>query len=306
MQYRRLVMNVFNVGSHSKLKGNSVTDHSGILYVVATPIGNMADITQRAIQILEDVDFIAAEDTRHSRYLLNHHGISTPMISVHEHNERQQVESVLGRLSSGESMALISDAGTPLISDPGYHLVKLARDKGIKVIPIPGACALITALSVSGLPTDHFRFEGFLPHKKSARQAQLNSLKDEVVTLVFYESSHRIAESVEDMKNFFGEKRQAILAREMTKTFETVLGNTLGDIVLKVEEDANQRKGEFVLVVKGAEKQSTDIEMKSAEVLLKLLLDEMSVKQASRIVASYKGLSKNEMYKRALELKKDP
>ena len=282
-----------------------MTDHSGLLYVVATPIGNMTDITQRAIQILSDVDFIAAEDTRHSRYLLNHHGINTPMISVHEHNERKQVESVLARLSNGESMALISDAGTPLISDPGYHLVKIARDKGIKVVPVPGACALIAALSVSGLPTDHFRFEGFLPHKKSARQAQLTSLKDEVVTLVFYESSHRIAESVEDMRNIFGDNRQAILAREITKTFETVLGNTLGDIVSKVKEDANQRKGEFVLVVRGAEKQSTDIEMQSAEALLKLLLDEMSVKQASRIVASYKGLSKNELYKRALEMQED-
>lgn len=282
-----------------------MTNNTGILYVVATPIGNLADISQRAIQILGEVDFIAAEDTRHSRHLLNYLVINKPMISLHEHNERQQVESVLGRLIRGESMALISDAGTPLISDPGYHLVRRAREKNIQVTPIPGACALIAALSVSGLPTDHFRFEGFLPHKRSARQARLKSLVDETVTMVFYESSHRILDSVEDMKSIFGEQRQAILAREITKTFETVLGSTLGEIALQVAEDANQRKGEFVLVIQGAEKQSTDADMKSADTLLKLLLDEMSVKQASRIVAGFMDLSKNDLYKRALELQKN-
>lgn len=278
-------------------------NHTGILYVVATPIGNLADISQRAIQVLGEVDFIAAEDTRHSRHLLNYLAINKPMISMHEHNERQQVEPVLGRLLGGESMALISDAGTPLISDPGYHLVRLAREKNIQVTPIPGACALVAALSVSGLPTDHFRFEGFLPHKRSARQNQLKSLMEETVTLVFYESSHRIIDSVEDMKGILGEQRQAILAREITKTFETVLGSTLGEIALQLAEDSNQCKGEFVLVIKGMEKQSTNIDMKSADVLLRLLLDEVSVKQASRIVASYLELSKNEIYKRALEIK---
>jgi len=280
-----------------------VKNHTGILYVVATPIGNLADISQRAIQVLGEVDFIAAEDTRHSRHLLNYLAINKPMISMHEHNERQQVEPVLGRLLGGESMALISDAGTPLISDPGYHLVRLAREKNIQVTPIPGACALVAALSVSGLPTDHFRFEGFLPHKRSARQNQLKSLMEETVTLVFYESSHRIIDSVEDMKGILGEQRQAILAREITKTFETVLGSTLGEIALQLAEDSNQCKGEFVLVIKGMEKQSTNIDMKSADVLLRLLLDEVSVKQASRIVASYLELSKNEIYKRALEIK---
>ncbi|NOY66417.1 MAG: 16S rRNA (cytidine(1402)-2'-O)-methyltransferase [Gammaproteobacteria bacterium] len=276
-----------------------------MLYVVATPIGNLADISQRAIQVLQNVDFIAAEDTRHSRHLLNHLGISKPMVSIHEHNERQQVDAVLSRLSKGESMALISDAGTPLISDPGYHLVKIAREKDIQVVPVPGACALVTALSVSGLPTDHFRFEGFLPSKKSARKTHLDSLKDETVTLVFYESSHRIADSIKDMKDSFGEDRQAILAREMTKTFETVLGNTLGEIAVKVAEDANQRKGEFVVVIKGAEKKISDPELESADALLGLLLEDLSTKQASRIVAKHTGLPKNEIYKRALGLQKN-
>jgi len=280
-----------------------VTDHSGTLYVVATPIGNLADISQRAIQVLSEVDFIAAEDTRHSRQLLNYLAISKPMVSMHEHNERQKAEALLDRLLGGESMALISDAGTPLISDPGYHLVRLAREKHIQVTPVPGACALIAALSVSGLPTDHFRFEGFLPHKPSARQSRLQALSNEIVTMVFYESGHRIVDSVEDMKAIFGEQRPAILAREITKTFETVLGSTLAEIALQLGADDNQRKGEFVLVIQGREKQEVDTDMGSVDRLLTLLLEEMPVKQASRVVARFMNLSKNDLYKRALEIK---
>jgi 16S rRNA (cytidine1402-2'-O)-methyltransferase len=272
------------------------------LYVVATPIGNLGDITVRAQQILTEVDFIAAEDTRRTRPLLQHLGISKTIVSVHEHNERQRVDSILARILAGESMALVSDAGTPLISDPGYHLVKQARASGITVSPVPGASALVAALSVSGLPTDHFRFEGFLPSRRSARKNHLHALRQESVTLVFYESSHRIIETVVDMCEIFGNDREAILARELTKVYETVLGQNLADIMQALQADANQSRGEFVVVVRGAEKSTTAVDTAQADRLLQLLLPEMSVKSASRVVSNYLDLSKNEVYQRALQL----
>lgn len=275
---------------------------SGILYVVATPIGNLADISLRAQQVLSEVDFIGAEDTRRTRPLLNHLGINKPVISLHEHNERQRVDSLLQRILAGESMALVSDAGTPLISDPGYHLVRQAREQGIAVIPVPGACALVAALSISGLPTDHFRFEGFLPSKASARKTRLHELAHESATLVFYESSHRIMNSVQDMLDIFGCDREAVLARELTKMYETVLGSTLGDIVKYLQADPNQSRGEFVLVAKGIEKNTEVNEIEKADGLLQLLLKEMPLKSASQVASKYLGLSKNEVYQRALLL----
>ena len=275
---------------------------SGLLYVVATPIGNLADISLRAQQVLSEVDFIGAEDTRRTRPLLNHLGVNKPIISLHEHNERQRVDSLLQRILAGESMALVSDAGTPLISDPGYHLVRQAREQGITVIPVPGACALVAALSISGLPTDHFRFEGFLPSKSSARKTRLHELEHESVTLVFYESSHRIMDSVQDMLDIFGSDREAVLARELTKMYETVLGSTLDDIVKYLQADPNQSRGEFVLVVKGIEKNKEANEIEKADGLLQLLLKEMPLKSACQVASKYLGLSKNEVYQRALLL----
>jgi 16S rRNA (cytidine1402-2'-O)-methyltransferase len=199
-------------------------------------------------------------------------------------------------------MAMVSDAGTPLISDPGYHLVKQARASGITVSPVPGASALVAALSVSGLPTDHFRFEGFLPSRRSARKNHLHALREESITLVFYESSHRICETVEDMCEVFGDDREAILARELTKVYETILGQNLADISQALRADANQSRGEFVVVVRGAEKSTTAADPAHTDRLLQLLLAEMSVKSASRVVSTYLGLSKNAVYQRALQL----
>ncbi len=289
---------------YSQMSGGLLSVKSGLLYVVATPIGNLGDISLRAKQILTEVDFIAAEDSRRTRPLLKHLGISKDIISLHEHNERQRVQGLLTRIEAGESMALVSDAGTPLISDPGYHLVKQARSMGITVSPVPGASALVAALSVSGLPTDHFRFQGFLPSKRSARRTQLAELVDETVTLVFYESSHRIVESVEDMCEILGGDREAILARELTKVYETVLGQSLEAILAALQADANQSRGEFVLVVRGAAKEVA-ADLSEADKLLALLLPEMSVKSASRLVSTYMGLSKNEVYQRALKLQQD-
>lgn len=277
-----------------------MSTQSGILYVVATPIGNLGDITRRAVQILSDVDFIAVEDTRRSRQLLNHLGIKKPMISLHEHNEQQQVGKLLARVAAGESMALVSDAGTPLISDPGYHLVRHAREQGLVVSPVPGASALMAAMSASGLPTDHFRFEGFLPNRQSARQSRLTELQQERMTLVFYESSHRITESLTDMCSILGKDREAVLARELTKMYETFLGVNLGEILDALHADENQCRGEFVLVVRGQEKNHGGQDAESADSLLALLLDEMPIKDASRIAAKYLGLKKNDVYKRGL------
>lgn len=285
-------------------QGLSVAIISGALYVVATPIGNLADMTQRAIEVLDAVALIAAEDTRHSGKLLHHFSIKTPTVALHDHNERVASEAIVARLQQGEAVALISDAGTPLISDPGYHLVAQARAAGCQVIPVPGASALLVALSASGLPSDRFIFEGFLPAKAGARNARLEQLRDDPRTLVFYEAPHRIEESIAAMASVLGGGRQAVIARELTKTFETIHGDTLAGLTRWLANDANQRKGEFVVVVAGAEvaEQAVDPE---TERVLQLLLAEMSVKQAAALAAKITGVKKNLLYQHALELQKE-
>jgi len=244
---------------------------------------------------------IAAEDTRHSKYLLQHHGIETSTISLHEHNEQQRSELLLTRIAAGESIALISDAGTPLISDPGYRLVNMAREQGIKVIPIPGACAVIAALSASGLSAERFAFEGFLPPKSTARRQALQSLENEPRTLIFYESPKRMVASLQDMLTVFGGERKACLARELTKMFETIVTLPLAELVDVVINDANHQKGEIVLLVEG---QSTVVDRDEAEEVrvLQILLDEVPLKQAAAITASILGIKKNKAYEMALKL----
>ncbi|MGH8353523.1 MAG: 16S rRNA (cytidine(1402)-2'-O)-methyltransferase, partial [Pseudomonas sp.] len=238
----------------------------GTLYVVATPIGNLDDISARALKVLTEVALIAAEDTRHSLRLLQHFGIATPLAACHEHNERDQGGRFLARLLAGEDVALISDAGTPLISDPGFHLVRQARAAGIAVVPVPGACALIAALSAAGLPSDRFIFEGFLPAKATARRARLEQVKEEPRTLIFYEAPHRILECLEDLERVFGGARPALLARELTKTFETLKGLPLAELRAWVAADSNQQRGECVLLVAGWQAPEGD-EAVSAEAL---------------------------------------
>ena len=275
----------------------------GSLFIVATPIGNMGDMTERALKTLADVDVIAVEDTRRSGQLLHHFEISTPMIAVHEHNERQICDSLLDRIEQGESIALISDAGTPLLSDPGYFLVNQAREREVHVVPIPGVSAVITALSVAGLPTDRFVFEGFLPAKSSARQQKLEKIKEDTRTVIFYEAPHRIVEMLKDCQLVFGTQRKVVLARELTKTFETVHGDTLGELIPWVEADDNQKKGEFVVLVHGAAaREDTGIDTESERILL-ILLKDLPVKQAAALAANITGLKKNALYQHAIDLK---
>jgi 16S rRNA (cytidine1402-2'-O)-methyltransferase len=272
-----------------------------VLYVVATPIGNLGDITERAINILRQVDLIAAEDTRHSKRLLEHLGIHTPMKAFHNYNEEQGAAKLLTLLQDGKSIALISDAGTPLISDPGYRLVSLAREQGIAIHPIPGACALIAALSASGLPSDRFVFEGFLSAKSSARCEQLKLLADETRTIIFYESPHRILSSLADMIKVFGEERPAVIGRELTKTFETIKQASLKTLLEWMTNDPNQQKGEFVIVIKGFEKTDDAETNNEALRVLKLLLAELPIKQASHLAAKITGAKKNWLYEKAIE-----
>lgn len=282
---------------------NKVHQNAGVLYVVATPIGNLLDISARALDVLRRVALIAAEDTRHSKKLLSHYGIATPLLAVHEHNERDITEKMLQRLLGGEDIALVSDAGTPLISDPGFYLVRAARQAVLRVIPVPGPSALIAALSVAGLPSDRFLFEGFLPSKQTARRLRLQALAETTATLVLYESSHRICASLRDMVDCLGEQREATVARELTKTYETILQGTLSELVERVESDSNQQKGEFVVLVQGAparERSEVDAE---ALRMLQVLLTELPLKQAAGLLAKMTGLSKNVLYEEGLKLK---
>ena len=274
----------------------------GVLYVVATPIGNLDDISARALRTLSEVALIAAEDTRHSSRLLQHFGISTPLQACHEHNEREQGGRFLARLQAGEDIALISDAGTPLISDPGYHLVRQARAAGIRVVPIPGTCALIAALSAAGLPSDRFIFEGFLPAKAAARRTRLALLREEPRTLIFYEAPHRILECVEDMQAIFGGERLALLGRELTKTFETLKGLPLAGLREWIAADSNQQRGECVLLLAGWEASPGEPAV-GAEALrvLDLLLAELPLKRAAALAAEITGVRKNLLYQAALE-----
>lgn len=278
----------------------------GSLYVVATPIGNLDDISARALTILRSVALIAAEDTRHSARLMQHFGIGTPLAACHEHNERDQGGRFLARLLAGDDVALISDAGTPLISDPGYHLVRQARAAGIAVVPVPGACALIAALSAAGLPSDRFIFEGFLPAKAAGRRARLELVKEEPRTLIFYEAPHRILECLQDMQMVFGDERPALLARELTKTFETLKGMPLAELAAWVAADSNQQRGECVVLVAGWQAPEGD-EAVSAEAMrvLNLLLAEMPLKRAAALAAEITGVRKNLLYQVALEQQKD-
>ncbi len=265
------------------------------LYVVATPIGNLADLSPRAQEVLRSVAAICAEDTRHTGQLLSHFGISKPLVALHDHNEEAMAERVVSRLLGGESLAVVSDAGTPLVSDPGFRLVRAARAAGVKVSPIPGACAAIAALSVAGLPSDRFVFEGFLPAKGAARRERLNKLAGETGTMVFYESSHRIAESLADMVGAFGAERPAVVARELTKLFETVLDGSLEQLLAKVLGDDNQRKGEFVVMVQGA---GDDEQARIAEGrrLYAKLNEHLPPSTAAKLAAELSGAPRKALY----------
>lgn len=273
----------------------------GTLYLVATPIGNLADMTQRAISVLEQVDVIAAEDTRHSQRLLSHLGIQTNLLAYHEHNEDRMTAKLLDDLESGTAIALISDAGTPLISDPGYRLVTQAHDRGVKVVPIPGVCAAIAALSAAGLATDSFAFEGFPPAKQGARLHFLEQFSERRQTMIFYVSCHKIIETLKDMQAVFGGDRRVSFAREITKTFETIKRIQLSELIDWVESDNNQRKGEIVLVVEGQVSEVAD--KTQVDHYLSILLAELPVKQSVSLVVKLTGEHKNDVYKRALELK---
>ncbi|WOG26184.1 16S rRNA (cytidine(1402)-2'-O)-methyltransferase [Endozoicomonas sp. 8E] len=273
------------------------------LFVVSTPIGNLDDMTPRAIEVLKQVSVIAAEDTRHSRKLLNHFGVETPMIPCHEHNERHQAEVLLARLQKGDSVALISDAGTPLISDPGFVLVRMVREQGIKVVPVPGACALVAALSVSGLPTDRFYFEGFLPAKSSGRKKRLEALGSMTNTWAVYESTHRILDSLADFREVLGGDRYIVLARELTKTFETVLAGKVEVLEKILQEDSNQCRGEFVVLVEGAEEQKQEAVDSETVKLLQRLLQELPAKKAAAVIADVSGYRKKQLYELSLAMK---
>lgn len=276
-----------------------VSNQSGTLYVVATPIGNLDDLSPRALATLSRVELIAAEDTRHSSRLLRQHGIRTATVSLHEHNEAQAAEKVLARLRAGDDVALISDAGTPLISDPGFNLLRACREAQLPVSPVPGPSAMIAALSVAGLPTDRFNFEGFLPRQSAARCERLGELADEPSTLVFYESCHRIADSLVDLVTVFGADRPAAMARELTKLHETVLRGTLAELAELVGQDADQQRGEIVLVVGGAPARGDEALPAEVERLLRVLVAELPVKQAAALAAKWSGLKKNALYQRA-------
>jgi 16S rRNA (cytidine1402-2'-O)-methyltransferase len=275
---------------------------TGVLYVVATPIGNLDDMSARARTTLQQVALIAAEDTRHSARLLQFFDIQTPCTALHDHNEQSQIESLIARIMAGDSIALISDAGTPLISDPGYRLVAAAQAAGIRVSPVPGACAAIAALSAAGLPSDRFVFEGFLPAKSVARRSRLEALATETRTLIFYEAPHRIEDCLRDMAELFGPDRRITLGRELTKTFETIRQLPAAELSRWVNSDANQQRGEIVLVAEGAPESARTAGEAETERLLQKLLDYLPVKKAAQLAAELTGRRKNELYDLALAL----
>ncbi|QNS15228.1 16S rRNA (cytidine(1402)-2'-O)-methyltransferase [Mannheimia bovis] len=285
----------------NRQNSSEINPDYGILYIVATPIGNLGDITQRALDTLGCVDLIAAEDTRHSGLLLSHYGIKKPFFALHDHNEQQKAVVLVEKLAKGENIALISDAGTPLISDPGFHLVRHCRQAGVKVVPIPGACAAITALCASGIASDRFCFEGFLPAKTKARCDKLTELENEPRTLIFYESTHRILDTLADMKLVFGEERYIVMAREITKTWETIYGEQLGNLIEWLNEDSNRIKGEIVLIVEGKQQNLEEEFSSQAIKLLELLCQELPLKKAAAIVAETFGYKKNALYQYGLE-----
>nr|WP_298249868.1 16S rRNA (cytidine(1402)-2'-O)-methyltransferase [uncultured Halomonas sp.] len=274
------------------------------LYVVATPIGNLQDLSPRATRILGEVSRVAAEDTRHTARLLRHLGLQVPMLSLHEHNEAARVEQIDAHLAAGESVALVSDAGTPLISDPGFVLVRELRARGRRIVPVPGACALVAALSAAGLPTDRFSFHGFLPAKSGARRAQLEALAAHTETLVFYESPHRIRDTLADIGAALGE-RDLVLGRELTKTFETFLQGSARELVARMEDDPNQARGEFVVMVAGAPRREKGSggEVEGEVLLAALLAEGAGVKQAAGVASRVLGGARKAWYARAQALK---
>ncbi|MFZ7158289.1 16S rRNA (cytidine(1402)-2'-O)-methyltransferase [Avibacterium gallinarum] len=274
---------------------------TGILYIVATPIGNLQDISQRALQVLEQVDLVAAEDTRHSGLLLSHYGIKKPFFALHDHNEQQKADILCEKLLQGTTIALVSDAGTPLISDPGFHLVRKCRQAGIKIVPIPGACAAIAGLCASGIASDRFCFEGFLPAKSKARCDKLENLAKEDRTLIFYESTHRILDCLADMEKVFGAERYVVLARELTKTWETIHGDEVGALRKWVSEDPNRSKGEMVVIVEGNVDSEEESFSPEAIKALTLIAKELPLKKAAAIVAELYGYKKNALYQFGLE-----
>ena len=272
-----------------------VTLMAGVLHIVATPIGNLGDLSPRALDILKSVAAICAEDTRHTRQLLAHYGVEQPLLALHQHNEDELAARLVVRLQAGDSLALVSDAGTPLVSDPGFRLVRAARAAGIRVSPLPGPCAFIAALSVAGLPSDRFVFEGFLPAKAAARRERLASLASEPRTLAFYESSHRIGETLEDMRIAFGAQRPAVLARELTKLFETVLDGTLEALCERVAADADQRRGEFVVLVQGAG-EDADARVAEGRRLYARLREHLPPSTAAKLAADLSGAPRKALY----------
>lgn len=286
----------------SAQNSNPGTTPSGTLFVVATPIGNLGDLSPRAREVLATVQLIAAEDTRHTRQLLQSFGIGTPLTSLHEHNEAQKSDELIERLARGESLALVSDAGTPLISDPGFDLIACARRRGIAVVAIPGPCAAIAAISVAGLPADRFVFEGFLPAKSAARRAQLEAVANESRTLIFYEAPHRVTQTLADMQAVFGSQRPAAISRELTKRFETTYSGSLADLVQAAQRDENMSRGEIVIVVAGSSAPPLDAVALNAEQLLRALLDELSPAQAAKIAARVTGAKRAELYEIAVRL----
>ncbi|MEE8118370.1 MAG: 16S rRNA (cytidine(1402)-2'-O)-methyltransferase [Gammaproteobacteria bacterium] len=276
--------------------------NSGTLFIVATPIGNLDDFSTRGRNVLTAVSVIAAEDTRVTRKLLSTFGIKTPLLSLHEYNETGRSAELLSRLQKGEDIALVSDAGTPLISDPGFELVRACHQNGLSVTPVPGPSALIAALCIAGLPTDRFVFEGFLPNRQAARKTRLQQLNMEPRTLVFYESVHRLAESLQDMADCLGADRQVVLARELTKLYETVTADSLSNLAIQVATDANARKGEAVVIVAGNSEPRTTLH--DLDTVLLPLLTDLPLKQAVKLAAAISGQPKNAVYARALELQK--
>lgn len=273
---------------------------TGTLYVVATPIGNLQDITYRAVGVLKSVDRIAVEDTRHSAPMLKHLSIDKPTLCIHEFNEQKRLGVLMDYLCEGESIALISDAGTPLISDPGYRLVNMARAEGVEVVPIPGACAAITALCVSGLPTDRFTFEGFLPAKDEARANKLKALLHETRTMIFYEAPHRLMSSLQTMREVFGGERHAVVARELTKIHESVIAESLNDIVAYYEANVDKQRGEIVIMVAGEEEREANSREVVPETVLSILMEDLPLKQAVSLASRITGERKNILYDLAL------
>ncbi|HEY5756173.1 MAG TPA: 16S rRNA (cytidine(1402)-2'-O)-methyltransferase [Steroidobacter sp.] len=275
---------------------------AGTLYVVATPIGNLGDLSARAREVLSGVQLIAAEDTRHTRQLLQAFGIDTALTSLHEHNEMQKSETLITRLLAGESIALVSDAGTPLISDPGFDLVANARMRGVSIVVVPGPCAAIAALSIAGLPTDRFTFEGFLPAKNAARVSRLRALATEERTMIFYEAPHRLVEVLRDMTAELGPERAASVSRELTKRFETTYTGTLAQLSENAEKNADMARGEIVIVVSGNPVEASAAQSLNADQLLRALLDELSPSQAAKVAAKLSGEKRSDLYARAMQL----